>query len=432
VLKAVIFDVDGVLIDSIPDHRRIINEALAKYDVHLNDLTGDHRAGSMSNLLTVIKDQLGVEIPYEGFLKEVTPHIHEAMSRHRADPELIALLNQLKQSGIRLAVGSSAVRPDVDIKLKSLGIFTDFEVIVSAEDAAKHKPAPDLYLKVLERLGLEPTECVVIEDAVGGVQAARAAGIPVASFGKFNENPHEPQGANLHVSNWSNLSVKKLRALAEMNTSQSEEHGLAALRNSDLEIYSVGISTGGAAEMRMAQANPERHIIATTIDESGLEDTRAAISRANLQSQIEAKLEDVSKPLPYPPSNFDFIYARLVLHYLPRQTLLEALSELHRVLKPGGRLYVVVRSTASTDAKAKSAVVDPATGLTAYRQHNPAGKLVTNRRFFHTEQSIGDFVREAGFRIKYLKSYDETLYMDYNRTAVSKNRDSLIELTAVK
>src|SRR5262245_49451875 len=146
--------------------------------------------------------------------------------------------------------------------------------------------------------------------------------------------------------------------------SVSEDNGIAALDSSDLKVYSVGISTGGAAEMRMAKALPTRHIIATTVDEEGVEYAKKCIKQEGLEEQIMVKLEDVSKPLPYTDGHFDFIYARLVLHYLSKQALDKALTELRRVLKPNGRMFVVVRSTESDDAKAPDGTFDPETNLT--------------------------------------------------------------------
>jgi SAM-dependent methyltransferase len=135
----------------------------------------------------------------------------------------------------------------------------------------------------------------------------------------------------------------------------SEEHGIALLSRKDLAVYSVGISTGGSAEIRMAKGNPSRHIIATTIDREGLDFAVQCIHQHGLDSRIEAKFEDVSQPLPYPNGTFDYIYARLVLHYLARAELEIALRELHRVLKPSGKLFIVVRSHLTHDAKRQGA-----------------------------------------------------------------------------
>jgi len=81
--------------------------------------------------------------------------------------------------------------------------------------------------------------------------------------------------------------------------SRSEDAGVEQMPADAKNIYSVGISTGGVAEMRMAQKLSGAHIVATTVDEKGVKFAQQRISEANLSDQIEAKLEDVAKPLAY-------------------------------------------------------------------------------------------------------------------------------------
>jgi ubiquinone/menaquinone biosynthesis C-methylase UbiE len=222
-----------------------------------------------------------------------------------------------------------------------------------------------------------------------------------------------------------------------MNTqfpgSQSEDNGIALLTDADKNIYSVGISTGGIAEIRMAEADPARHIIATTIDGEGLAFAQKFIQEKHLDQQIETKLEDVAKPLSYENEYFDFVYARLILHYLPKVALDNALAELYRVLKPGGKLFVVVRSVDCPDAKDPSATYDSTTGLTTkVRINEETGKEKRTVRYFHSEQSITDHVKKAGFVVQYATSYDERLYSDFMRIKQSPHDDNVIELLATK
>lgn len=219
----------------------------------------------------------------------------------------------------------------------------------------------------------------------------------------------------------------------QVPASISEDNGIATLTDDNLEIYSVGMSTGGVAEIRMARANPKRHIVATTIDEEGVAFAKEHIIKNGLEQQIETKLEDVTQPLTYKDASFDYVYARLVLHYLPEQGLVKALAELHRILKPAGRLFVVVRSTQSSPALRADSTFDPDTHLTTFTYTDKTtGKEKSPRRFFHTEESISKYVRDAGFNIKYIKSYDEDLFVDFMRTIKSPEQDNVIELLAVK
>lgn len=218
-----------------------------------------------------------------------------------------------------------------------------------------------------------------------------------------------------------------------IQASISEDHGIAALSDGDLNVYSVGISTGGVAEIRMAELNPKRHIVATTIDEQGVAFAKEQIAERHLEDRIAAKIEDVADQLSYPDNHFDYVYARLVLHYLPESKLVSALKELHRVLKPGGKLFVVVRSTDCPDATRKEAHYDPHTHLTTCTfTDEKTGKSYSYSRYFHTQDSIRGYVTDAGFDVEYTKTYDEHLFVDFMRTELSPKTDNVIELLATK
>lgn len=207
----------------------------------------------------------------------------------------------------------------------------------------------------------------------------------------------------------------------------SENNGIAILSDDDQQIYSVGISTGGLAEIRMVQSDRKRHVIATTLDSEGAKYAKNRIEASEFSDQIEVKVEDVSQPLPYLDCHFDFIYARLVLHYLPRCELMRALNQLHRVLRVGGKIFVVVRSVECPEARSENAIPDPDTGTTTYTSNG-----YSYSRYFHSEESIQNYLRSSGFFVKYAKSYEEQLCIDFRRTQLSSQVDVLIELLAVK
>lgn len=208
--------------------------------------------------------------------------------------------------------------------------------------------------------------------------------------------------------------------------SMSENQGVSLISNQDETIYSVGISTGGAAEIRMAKGLLNRHIVATTIDSKGANFAQHQINQACLSDRIKVKIEDVAKLLPYTDEFFDFVYARLVLHYLPKTDLENALQELHRILKSTGRIFVVVRSTACLEAQEGD--YNPTNGMTTYTSKNRG----TYSRYFHNESSICSFLKRAGFHITHVKTYDEQLCIDFQRTKSSNHTDNLIEVYASK
>lgn len=225
------------------------------------------------------------------------------------------------------------------------------------------------------------------------------------------------------------LSLSRAFSLeVNMPPSVSEQNGLAILTNEDLQVYSIGISTGGVAEMRMVELNPNCQIIATTIDLEGAKIAEKRIDEHGLSRQITVKIEDVSQPLPYKNDTFDFIYARLVLHYLTKAQLTQALDELYRTLKNGGKLFVVVRSIQCHEANAEGITYDSSSGLTTYT----TSEGLSYSRYYHTEKSIGEYLMASGFSINNIKSYEEQLYIDFQRTKIASHVDSLIEIFASK
>lgn len=216
--------------------------------------------------------------------------------------------------------------------------------------------------------------------------------------------------------------------------STSEEHGINLITEKDLNILSIGISTAGSAEIKMAEKNRNSHIIATTIDKEGLNYTKNIIEQYGLSDRIETKLEDVSEKMPYNDEFFDFVYARLVLHYLDNENLRKALKEIKRVMKKDGRLYIVVRSRDEWEAKLEGATYDENTGITKYPKYDTLGtdNVEYLYRRLHTVDSLSSFLVAEGFDIKYIKEYKEQSYKDYKRTEKVKYPNSLIECLCEK
>ncbi len=216
--------------------------------------------------------------------------------------------------------------------------------------------------------------------------------------------------------------------------SKSEENGINLITANDLNILSIGISTAGSAEIKMAEKNRNSHIIATTIDKEGLNYTKNIIEQYGLSERIETKLEDISEKMPYNDEFFDFVYARLVLHYLDNENLTNALKEIKRVMKKHGRLYIVVRSRDEWEAKLEGASYDENTGITKYPKYDTLGtdNVEYLYRRLHTVDSLSSFLVAEGFDIKYIKEYKEQSYRDYKRTEKVKYPNSLIECLCEK
>ena len=216
--------------------------------------------------------------------------------------------------------------------------------------------------------------------------------------------------------------------------SKSEKRGLKQLKSTMKNILSIGISTGGSAEINMAKTCPEAKIVATTIDKKGLKFSIEKMSNYKEFAQIEAKIEDVSKPMIYADNTFDYVYARLVLHYLNKQQLNDALNEIYRVLKPNGTLFVVARNNKEWELIKPEFVIsyDEETNITTY--YEQWKKEIIRKRQFLSEDQLKEVLTAHNFKIKSVKSYREKLYTDYERTRKyrSKKPNYLTEVVAVK
>ena len=215
-------------------------------------------------------------------------------------------------------------------------------------------------------------------------------------------------------------------------SSKSEKRALKLLGADTKNILSIGISTGGSAEINFAKVCPNAKIIATTIDEKGIEFTKQALEKYGMADRIEIKLEDVSKKMPYMDNSFDFIYARLILHYLTRQQLDSALHEIYRVLKPDGKFFVVARNNKEWELTKPEFIIsyDEETNITTY--YEQWEKKIIRKRQFLSEEQLVSALKEKNFQICSCESYGEYLYTDYERTIKSKKPNSLTEIVATK
>ncbi len=215
-------------------------------------------------------------------------------------------------------------------------------------------------------------------------------------------------------------------------SSRSEKRALRLLDKNVEKILSIGISTGGSAEVNIARKCLKAEVVATTIDEKGLEFTNDKLKQFEETKRIVTKIEDVSQKMPYADNTFDFVYARLVLHYLDRQQLEAALAEIYRVLKPSGKFFVVARNNREWELTKPEFIIsyDEKTNITTYWEQWE--KKIIRKRQFLSEEQLQDALIRHNFKIQSCKSYREYLYTDYERTIKSNKPNFLTELVATK
>jgi beta-phosphoglucomutase len=181
---AVIFDMDGVLVDSGAHHRQAWTRLLGELGVVPPPGFWRRTIGRPS--VEAVPLLLGAAIgAAEARRLANRKHAHyEALAAAGmpAVPGVIEFVNTLRTLGVPLAVATSARRVDTVELLGPLGLLERFEAIVTAEDVTRGKPDPEVYLLAAGRLGASPDACLVFEDAVVGVQAARGAGMRVVGL----------------------------------------------------------------------------------------------------------------------------------------------------------------------------------------------------------------------------------------------------------
>ncbi|WP_299537973.1 HAD family phosphatase [uncultured Streptomyces sp.] len=184
--ELVIFDNDGVLVDSEP----ISNTILAGYLTELGHPTSyeesvrDYMGSAVHRVHDLVEERTGEKLP-DDFDATLHSRIFEAFQRELVVVDGVEdLLGKLVADGVAYCVASSGTHERIRVGHLKAGLDQWFEDewIFSAEDVGRGKPAPDLFLHAAERMGVAPERCVVIEDSPLGVEAARAAGMDVYGF----------------------------------------------------------------------------------------------------------------------------------------------------------------------------------------------------------------------------------------------------------
>jgi HAD superfamily hydrolase (TIGR01509 family) len=208
-LKAVIFDMDGVIVDSEPVHKKVERILLAPYGINPSDEELNSYMGIEAKVLIAMYiRKYDMRISFDDLYSAYKKHLIQVFSREiRAIPSAVGLIHGLKQSGLKLALGSSAHRDLVLLVLETLNLAEAFDAVVSGDDVLNGKPNPDIFLEAAKRLGCTPEECAVIEDSRNGVIAAKAAGMACAGY----QNPNS-FGQDLRLADWIVYSLDELDA----------------------------------------------------------------------------------------------------------------------------------------------------------------------------------------------------------------------------
>ncbi len=217
-LKAVIFDMDGILVNSPEYNRQAYNIVLKEKGINL---TKDYWRKNMGRSLidqvkTWKKDfKFHGELEYKEILDKKLEVEKEFLKKGIiVSPFLKIFLNELKDNKINMAVATSSTKDRTKRILELMDLKKFFDVLISSEDVQKHKPNPDVFLKAAEKLNVKPEDCVVFEDAVNGVHAAKKAGMKVvALITEFSSEEDFKDITNIIINDFSEINLEKLNEL---------------------------------------------------------------------------------------------------------------------------------------------------------------------------------------------------------------------------
>ena len=215
-LRAVIFDWDGVVVDSSNLHERSWEIIAARRALVLPPGHFKKGFGMKNNAIIPALGWATDPAAVDELACEKEQIYRDLVREHGIDPlpGVRELLCSLQAESLPAAIGSSTERANLDLLLDLMDLRRFFAAIVSGEEVAEGKPDPSIFLLAAERLGHPPGECLVIEDAPVGIEAARRAGMPVLAVATTNP-PGTLQDANAVVHDLRGIGVEALRRTTE-------------------------------------------------------------------------------------------------------------------------------------------------------------------------------------------------------------------------
>jgi HAD superfamily hydrolase (TIGR01509 family) len=201
-ISAVIFDMDGLMLDSERVYRRIWQKAIRHFGYELtNDMHGQILGRGRTGALAKVVEFFGDTFPVDHFIPHIQAVEADEFAREPVPIKdgLIELLDFLDTTSLGRAVATSSRREVAFPRMELSGIFDRFSIFVTGDEVTHTKPAPDLFLLAASRLQVLPEHCIVLEDSVTGVEAAVAAGMSAVWIPDLLDPTHEISKKARHV-----------------------------------------------------------------------------------------------------------------------------------------------------------------------------------------------------------------------------------------
>ncbi|HZJ41606.1 MAG TPA: HAD family phosphatase [Patescibacteria group bacterium] len=214
-LRAIIFDMDGVLLKSEGAISKSFNMALNKYGVKLGVKDKKKYLGrSLRDQMEMWKEeypQIPKDLDATTFGKEALDYQIEILKEILIpNKTILDLIKKVKIRNIKIAVATSSSKNRARMFLKLLGLLSQLDVLITSEDVKRHKPYPDIFLEAAKRIGVLSKNCVVIEDAVNGIKAANSAEMKSVALLTRHHSREDFFEADYIFSDFKSLSIKDL------------------------------------------------------------------------------------------------------------------------------------------------------------------------------------------------------------------------------
>ncbi len=197
-IKAVVFDMDGVLIEAKEWHYESLNKALRLfgYEINRHEHITTFDGLPTRRKLEMLSRMRGMPVELHSFVNSMKQAYTMEMVHVQCKPTFHHeyALAQLKRCGMKVAVASNSIRHTVEVMMDRSNLTQHMDVMLSNEDVKNAKPAPDIYLRAMELLGVRPEETMIVEDNENGIKAARESGAHVMVV------------SDTHDVNWQNIS----------------------------------------------------------------------------------------------------------------------------------------------------------------------------------------------------------------------------------
>lgn len=211
IMKAVIFDMDGVISDSQPIHAELEELLLKEHGIYMTaaDLTKEYAGVPDRQCAEIIFAKHGKEVDLDKFVENKWRKIMEfAKGRVVAIEGVLDLIQNLRANNFRLAIASSSKPEFIDLIVGELKIKDKFDAITAGTEVEKGKPSPDIFLLAAKKLGVDPAGCTVIEDAKHGVQAAKRAGMRCVWLNSAGQSGQNEYPADITVKSLKELKIE--------------------------------------------------------------------------------------------------------------------------------------------------------------------------------------------------------------------------------